>query len=530
MLAAVLAFAPAARGAETLYLLTGGYLWVAPADGLNSAYTPLTAITGLGGGEATAAIDVRPANGAIYLLTYNPTPNPDQLRLYTLNPATAAATPVGGGAFSSPAADGTLFYEMDFNPVADRIRVITGDNKSFRLNPNDGSFVSTDTAPAFVAGDPSTGTPNLRGVAFDNNVAGATSATGWAWHQPTSPSGASDPFLRFGGPGGSPSTNAGQLTTIGATGLTNISGQLLGLDISGLSGIAYGSLQVFYGFGTTTTMGTINLATGKFTQLPAPANFSLTGFSIARSGALGLSSAGYSVTENGSNATVTVNRTGSTTGTFTVDYATSDGSAAAGSDYTSTTGTLTFADGETTKTFTVPVADDTADEGRESFGVELSNPTGNVNAGAIVARRTATLTIDDNDAPPVVPPPATTPPDTTRPTLAIAGASSSKTRKSFLKGFTVTLTPSEPASFAVTLEGRTSKATLASIKTILFSKSLKLAAGAQKVRVVPNKKGVGTVRKKRKVTLRVYATDAAGNRSAAVTKTITVKPDPKKRR
>ena len=53
--------------------------------------------------------------------------------------------------------------------------------------------------------------------------------------------------------------------------------------------------------------------------------------------------------------------------TVTVDYATADGTAAAGADYTATSGTLTFAAGERTKTVNVPILDDAVDEGSETF-------------------------------------------------------------------------------------------------------------------------------------------------------------------
>ena len=71
---------------------------------------------------------------------------------------------------------------------------------------------------------------------------------------------------------------------------------------------------------------------------------------------------------------VTLNRAPS--GTVTVDYATTDGTATAGSDYTATSGPLTFAAGETEKTVSVPVLDDAHDEGSETLTLTLSNPSG----------------------------------------------------------------------------------------------------------------------------------------------------------
>ena len=62
--------------------------------------------------------------------------------------------------------------------------------------------------------------------------------------------------------------------------------------------------------------------------------------------------------------------------TVTVNYATSDGTATAPSDYTATSGTLTFSPGITTQIVTVPVTGDTVAEGDENFKVALSNPSG----------------------------------------------------------------------------------------------------------------------------------------------------------
>ena len=76
----------------------------------------------------------------------------------------------------------------------------------------------------------------------------------------------------------------------------------------------------------------------------------------------------------------------------TVDYATSDGTAVAGSDYTATSGTLTFAAGESSKTVNVPILDDTVDEGSETFTLRLSNAT-----GARIGDGEATGTITNDD-------------------------------------------------------------------------------------------------------------------------------------
>ncbi len=87
---------------------------------------------------------------------------------------------------------------------------------------------------------------------------------------------------------------------------------------------------------------------------------------------------------------VTLSRAASSA--VTVDYATADGTAVAGEDYTATSGTLTFAAGEVAKTVSVPVLDDAIDEGRETFRFSLSNA-----AGARVADGEAVGTIVNTD-------------------------------------------------------------------------------------------------------------------------------------
>ena len=93
----------------------------------------------------------------------------------------------------------------------------------------------------------------------------------------------------------------------------------------------------------------------------------------------------------GTDATIdfTVTLNAASTGTVTVDYATQDtGSATAGSDYTATSGTLTFNPGDTSMTLSVPIIDDTVNDSGETFEMVLSNAV-----GATIADSTATGTI-----------------------------------------------------------------------------------------------------------------------------------------
>jgi hypothetical protein len=116
-------------------------------------------------------------------------------------------------------------------------------------------------------------------------------------------------------------------------------------------------------------------------------------------GEVKLSSATYSVTESNASVAIIVSRTGGSFGTITVQYATSNGTATAGQDYTQTSGTLTFLNGETGKLITIPILNDTTDEPDETLNFTLSNPT---NGAQLINPSTAVITVTDNDNPPIV--------------------------------------------------------------------------------------------------------------------------------
>lgn len=102
----------------------------------------------------------------------------------------------------------------------------------------------------------------------------------------------------------------------------------------------------------------------------------------------------FSVGEGGGSAVITVRRRGATNGSVSVNYATSDGTGKAGSDFTDSAGTLTFGDGETVKTFSIPIINDNALEDTETVNLVLSNAIG-VTLGQT---RNAILNIADNDS------------------------------------------------------------------------------------------------------------------------------------
>jgi hypothetical protein len=108
----------------------------------------------------------------------------------------------------------------------------------------------------------------------------------------------------------------------------------------------------------------------------------------------------YFVTEASSSASIIVKRSGDVTQTTTVDFATSDVTATAGVDYTATSGTLTFAPGQLTRTISVPVFNDNLYEGsNETFNITLSNVSGNA---ILTSPSAAVVTIQENDQKPTM--------------------------------------------------------------------------------------------------------------------------------
>jgi glucose/arabinose dehydrogenase len=125
-----------------------------------------------------------------------------------------------------------------------------------------------------------------------------------------------------------------------------------------------------------------------------------TVYRLVSNGTATISIGDVSVTEGDAGtvaATFTVSLSAAIVGSVTVQYATAAGTAVAGTDYTTVSGTLTFPPGTLTRTVTVPVLADLLDEDNETFVVNLSNAT-----GATIADAQGQGTIVDNDPAPAL--------------------------------------------------------------------------------------------------------------------------------
>jgi len=111
-------------------------------------------------------------------------------------------------------------------------------------------------------------------------------------------------------------------------------------------------------------------------DLPAAYGWLATNLGGGAPVTLQLGAATASVDENVASLTISVLRSGGSSGEASVDYATGDGSATAGEDYQATSGTLTLFDGEGIGSLTIELLDDSLVEGDEMFSVTLSNPVG----------------------------------------------------------------------------------------------------------------------------------------------------------
>lgn len=137
----------------------------------------------------------------------------------------------------------------------------------------------------------------------------------------------------------------------------------------------------------------------EFTLSPITATANIINDDFFTLRTISLSDSTANVVEGG-NATFSVSRTGSSEGAVSIDYATSNNTALAGSDYTASFGTLNWADGDSgSKLIVIETLTDLNNEGSETFNLSLSNPGGDVILGST---SNSIITIENLEAPGVI--------------------------------------------------------------------------------------------------------------------------------
>lgn len=127
----------------------------------------------------------------------------------------------------------------------------------------------------------------------------------------------------------------------------------------------------------TFTVALSSPSAGSGISSPGAATVTIKGAAGGAPGSVDLSSSNYSVSQSAGSVTISVDRTGGSSGAVSVSYATADGTAVAGTDYTSTSGTLQWPDGDSSpKSFSIPISNATALSQTKTFTVALSGATG----------------------------------------------------------------------------------------------------------------------------------------------------------
>lgn len=193
------------------------------------------AVTGLAANEVLLGIDTRPANGFIYGIG-------SLGGIYTLTPG-GTATQVSTSS-TVPSGD---FFGVDFNPVPDRMRVVSTNNQNLRINVDTGAAIVDGTLNISGSGN----SPFIVDAAYINNRPGVTATTLYTIDSRT------DVLNRQVPP------NNGTQVLVGSLGIDINS--IGGFDVSGVSDRAFASL-ILDG-GSTSRLYEINLGTGTASDL-----------------------------------------------------------------------------------------------------------------------------------------------------------------------------------------------------------------------------------------------------------------------
>lgn len=205
-------------------------------------------LQGLDAGDKLLGIDFRVARGVLFALSASG-------KLYTVDTASAKLTRVGTQAVAL--APGR--WEIDFNPVADRVRVVADHGANLRLHPDTGALAATDPAPAYAPGDTAAGrAPKVAAAAYTYNKRNDKLTTNYAIDiglgtlVTQGSKEAVEPVV---------SPNTGQLFTVGPLGIGAV--EAAAFDIADINNAAFAALRI----GGRTRLHLVDLASGKATAI-----------------------------------------------------------------------------------------------------------------------------------------------------------------------------------------------------------------------------------------------------------------------
>jgi hypothetical protein len=197
-------------------------------------------VTGLLTSEVLHAISVRPIDGGLIGLG-------STSRLYRIDTSDGLAASIGVQALAPPL--NGAHFGMDFNPVVDRVRIVSDTEQNLRVFPDTGGVAATDS-PLTPAGD-------IAALAYTNSEVGATVTTAYAIDY------VEDRLMLLGGIDGVPSPNSGMLTEVGPLEV-DVEGTI-GFEIDPEDNTAYAAFTV----GGAPALYTIDLETGEATMVGA---------------------------------------------------------------------------------------------------------------------------------------------------------------------------------------------------------------------------------------------------------------------
>lgn len=233
---------------ETIQALTQNMELISFNAGQPQRVQKRIAVTGLAAGDTLIGMDYRVAKGVLFALSRKGV-------LYTLDTASGMLKAVSASPTSTPL-EGDAFG-VDFNPVADRVRVVSNTGQNLRLHPDTGAVAARDPMVAYAPGDvQATSSPAIVAAAYTYNKSDDKLTTNYALDR------RSGMLVTQGTVEGvtpAVSPNTGQLQTVGPLGL----GAFLdaSFDIADVSGAAFAAIKLQAQ--SPTRLYLLNLLSGK---------------------------------------------------------------------------------------------------------------------------------------------------------------------------------------------------------------------------------------------------------------------------